>query len=81
MMTTCAFGMTAPEESFTVPVSVAPETCAYAWPVPKILMAAIANTTTALVRFPKNSLCSIDIPPEARPGNFSHNSTELPMGL
>ena len=29
VMETCAFGMNPPEESFTVPVSVAPATCAY----------------------------------------------------
>src|SRR6266699_2570475 len=61
MMTTCALGMTAPEESFTVPVSVPPATCAYAWQVPQILIAAITSIQTPELHFSPNSRSGIVI--------------------
>src|ERR1700686_3306939 len=57
--------MTAPEESFTVPVSVAPDTCAYTRPFAKILMATITNTQTAALDFLANILDSIGIPSDS----------------
>src|SRR6266403_35979 len=67
------------EESFTVPVGVAPATCAYAWPVPKILMAAIPNIHTASVNFRTNLLGGIEILLSHRRTGTFHNLTDLRM--
>jgi hypothetical protein len=71
--------MIPPEASLTVPVSVAPATCAYTWPVLKILMATITNIHTARVNFRTNSLGGIEILLSHRRTDTFHNLTDVRM--
>src|SRR5882672_11070543 len=79
-METCALGTAAPEASFTVPVSVAPATCAYVWPVPKTVIATITNIQTTDEKFRTNSLGSIEIFLNHRRTGTFRNLTDLLIG-
>jgi len=60
-MDTFAPAIAAPDGSVMVPDSVAPETCAYALPAEKIVMAKMANTENVAVILCEKILCGMDV--------------------
>ena len=51
---TCADGMTAPDESLTVPLSVAPATCPRACAAKNVITAEISTTDTQALALPED---------------------------